>query len=88
MIDVYSYAMILYELVARKAVWEGLESALIVRRVKSGVRPEIEKVPSFQDNLVLTEIIVKSWLQDPRERLNFQSIYIILSEYIINLEHQ
>lgn len=71
-IDVYSYAMCLVEVIARKLPWTGSGSATIVPlKVSRGERPtwQLESAPA-----PLAELVRQCWCQEPRERPSFPQV--------------
>eukprot|EP01121_Diplochlamys_sp_Union-15-3_P006169 TRINITY_DN16677_c0_g1_i1.p1 TRINITY_DN16677_c0_g1~~TRINITY_DN16677_c0_g1_i1.p1 ORF type:complete len:145 (+),score=13.32 TRINITY_DN16677_c0_g1_i1:14-448(+) len=73
--DVFSYSIILWELITREKPWEGLDRMAILNRVKLGERLVIPACPAFYRNL-----ICRSWAQDPEKRPTFKEIVEILEE--------
>lgn len=60
--DVYSYAIIVFEIVTSEAPWKNLSHIQIINKVMSGFRPEIKSyVPESYKNL-----IEKCWDQEPK----------------------
>ena len=74
-IDVYSYAIILYETITELAAFSNLKSPFkILMAVSNGERPEIPKdTPSNWTNL-----IQRSWSQEPKDRPTFKEICDLL----------
>ena len=73
-IDVYAYAMTLYEVLMQKTPWYGLNSAQIKENVISGKRPVIEPKDRFEDVLPVVQMIERCWHQDPLQRPQFKDI--------------
>jgi serine/threonine protein kinase len=72
-VDVYAFAMILWEICTGKNVTEGYAKdpgkALILGRASEGLRPATNGLSSFARTLV-----VKSWATKPGERADFETI--------------
>ncbi len=71
--DVYSFAMVLFEIAARQMPWinvPGLTQASLMRAVCTGKRPDIPErtLPGF------TEIMKRCWAQRIEDRPNFETI--------------
>ena len=70
-VDVYSYAMILYELYEGRQPFEeyGANPMYAAAAAAAGIRPEMHRTPKR-----IREIIEKCWAEDPRERPTFLEI--------------
>ena len=70
MVDVYSYAMVLYELISRRRPFQGLENKFEINAmVTEGKRPTFYDLPDVKVRLLtLTELMLKCWAQDARKR--------------------
>ena len=88
-VDVYSFACVVYELVAGKIPWSNAKSvAFIFQSVESGLRPALtfpsatSKEQSIDINLQqqLHDLIRLCWKQDPAERPSFTEIVKILED--------
>ena len=88
-VDVYSFACVVYELVAGKIPWSNAKSvAFIFQSVESGLRPALtfpsatSKEQSIDINLQqqLHDLIRLCWNQDPAERPSFTEIIKILKD--------
>lgn len=67
--DVYSFAIIVYEIMTCQEPWKNLNMLQIHNKVESGFRPEIKGIPDSYKNL-----IEKCWVQNPDERPSFDEI--------------
>ncbi|QDZ23294.1 serine/threonine-protein kinase [Chloropicon primus] len=70
-VDVYSYAMILYELYEGRQPFEeyGANPMYAAAAAAAGVRPEMHRTPKC-----VREIIEKCWAEEPKERPTFLEI--------------
>jgi sterile alpha motif and leucine zipper-containing kinase AZK len=69
-IDVYSYAVCLWELATRRVPFQGVGSGRIAMSVVSGMRPQIP----LSIGPALSQIIVDSWHEMPRLRPPFHAL--------------
>jgi serine/threonine protein kinase/ABC-type branched-subunit amino acid transport system substrate-binding protein len=71
--DVFSYAVILWELVFRKKPWEGVHSMKVIQMVGSGKRLSLNNVPTDapQD---FVDLIKLCWSHEPSQRPSFPQI--------------
>lgn len=72
-IDVYSYAMILFEIICREIPFEEEEPANVGLLMQRGERPDMSAVPPDVPE-EMKDIMVASWNQDPTKRPDFTSI--------------
>ena len=68
-VDVYAYAMTIYNVYLRAKPWGSLSQDEIEKRVLNGERPEL----SIGDDNI-KEVIEAAWDQDPAKRPDFDSI--------------
>jgi len=75
--DVYSYSIILWELLMRKKPWEGLkEVSEIEAKVCNGQREAIPP-PLYMNHQILSllqQVIIRCWSQNPFERPTFANL--------------
>ena len=75
--DIYSYAMVMYELVQLKIPFHEDNYTKVVLKTVQGKRPTLpeseSECPSF-----LRRLIVASWSADPNERPSFSDIIVAL----------
>eukprot|EP00928_Gymnodinium_smaydae_P045485 TRINITY_DN30316_c0_g2_i1.p1 TRINITY_DN30316_c0_g2~~TRINITY_DN30316_c0_g2_i1.p1 ORF type:complete len:411 (+),score=32.41 TRINITY_DN30316_c0_g2_i1:26-1234(+) len=80
--DVYSYSMILYELLTSSLPFQDSESkgmtVSFALQVTRGVRPDLQLIPSDAPD-VLRHLMIQSWAADPVARPHFADIVAILS---------
>eukprot|EP00732_Lithocolla_globosa_P005435 Lithocolla_globosa_v1_NODE_5627_length_1208_cov_4.353859.p1 type:complete len:237 gc:universal NODE_5627_length_1208_cov_4.353859:771-61(-) len=77
--DVYSFSMILYEMLTRQKPWNNVQNIDTLRNeLSKGQRPDLSMVPEKQHFLTpkLTELMKKAWAQNPYERLGFRAIQL------------
>lgn len=69
-VDVYSYAMVLYELISRRRPFHDVTSALEINsEVKNGKRPKLQDLPSTCYGLLtMVELMLKAWQQEATKR--------------------
>jgi len=76
--DVYSFGLIVWEIVNRKIPFEDLGIIDLQQKVgNEGMRPENSSKPNMNDKIFF--LIEESWKQDPLKRPSFSEIY---SKYI------
>jgi len=89
-VDVYSFGIVAYEVLVQKvpyaAEFPDLKDAdpRMGLRVLDGLRPDVSELnPKFP--LVLTEIMVKCWADQPSSRPAFQELEPIMAELYVSL---
>ena len=68
-VDVYAFAVVLNELLARKPPFAGLDCSRVSDLVQNGHRPELAPMP-----VELSSLIKQCWHQDAQQRPDFASI--------------
>lgn len=76
--DVYSYAMVLYEIICCEVPFDDLEPAEVPEAVGKGARPDLECVPEDCPEKLL-ELMILCWNADPGCRPSFAQISIHLN---------
>ena len=72
--DVFSFGMLLYEMVAERVPFEGESAGAVIDMISQGSRPEIPEDCSEQ----LADLIKWCWRQEPARRPTFQDIIAIM----------
>merc|ERR1711920_596170 len=73
MVDVYSFAMIMFEIICREIPFEEEEPVNVGRLISEGERPDLEAVPPDCPP-AMSHLMIRSWAQDPKARPDFQEI--------------
>lgn len=72
-VDVYSYAMVLFEIICRQIPFEEEEPDRVCLLTVQGERPDMKAVPADCPPLV-EELMVACWAQEPTQRPSFEAI--------------
>eukprot|EP00929_Paragymnodinium_shiwhaense_P067789 TRINITY_DN34085_c0_g1_i1.p1 TRINITY_DN34085_c0_g1~~TRINITY_DN34085_c0_g1_i1.p1 ORF type:complete len:341 (-),score=87.26 TRINITY_DN34085_c0_g1_i1:135-1157(-) len=78
-VDVYSYAMILFEIICREIPFEDEEPAAVGRLTVKGKRPDLEAVPPDCPEK-LSDLMISCWAHQPQERPDFKNILKALED--------
>jgi serine/threonine protein kinase len=76
-VDVYSYAMILFEIICREIPFEDEEPAMVGKLTTNGQRPDMEAVPPDCPE-ELSNLMQVCWDKEPSQRLSFEQIETML----------
>merc|ERR1712113_1320843 len=71
-VDVYSYSMILFEIICREIPFEEEEPARVGQLTVTGTRPDLEAVPP-DCPAVLKDLMIACWAHEPPKRPDFTS---------------
>jgi len=72
-VDVYSYGIVLFELLSRSIPFNEQTGAEVVRIIKAGKRPDVDEVPpDCPEGLI--HLMVRCWVQEPSERPSFSQV--------------
>ncbi|XP_028822998.1 ankyrin repeat and protein kinase domain-containing protein 1 isoform X3 [Denticeps clupeoides] len=71
--DVYSFAIVMWEILTQKKPYPGVNMTEVLIRVSTGKRPSLEKIPDDQpiECESMKCIMQQCWQQDPRQRPDF-----------------
>lgn len=72
--DVFSFAMVAFEVTFRHVPFERLDAHQVARQTVAGIRPEIEEVAIDEVPAGILDIIRECWHQDPESRPSFQEV--------------
>lgn len=75
--DVFSYAMVLFEIICREIPFEEAEGKDAIRLVMQGRRPDMEAVPPDRPDK-LEALMVACWAHKPEDRPSFEEACDIL----------
>lgn len=75
--DVFSFGIILWELVTRELPWKGIEMQLVAKKIKNGERPLIP----IDCPTILSDLMGKCWNQEAKSRPSFHQIIEILKPF-------
>mmetsp|Transcript_17559 Transcript_17559/g.42215 ORF Transcript_17559/g.42215 Transcript_17559/m.42215 type:complete len:314 (+) Transcript_17559:31-972(+) len=87
MVDVFSYAMIMYEALCRRIPFQELPPSVAVLKTVRGERPPLDAVsPGCPE--MLTDLMQQCWNKDPKDRAQFARIVGLLQalQYKLGLE--
>merc|ERR1719499_332618 len=82
--DVFSFAMVMFEVICREVPFEDLSIASVALHVANGGRPDMEAIPPDCPK-VLVELMMRCWSQEPSERPEFNVILEELDSICANL---
>ena len=68
--DVYSFAIVMWEIWSRQVPWSGLKPVQIMRKVDKGERPPVPAGMPAE----LRELMVRAWAHDAAERPTFEEL--------------
>ncbi len=78
--DVYSYGIVLYEILSRTTPYMGMSGTQIVAGVLSRKeRPDLNMIPIDCPPL-LRDLMIQCWDHDPDQRPDFKNIVLALKE--------
>jgi serine/threonine protein kinase len=72
-VDVYSFSMILFEIICREIPFEEEEPAAVGKLTIEGCRPDLDAVPPDCPE-ILRDLMIVAWDQDPQRRPSFSTI--------------
>lgn len=71
--DVYSYSMIMFEIICREIPFEEEEPANVGNLILKGERPDLEAIPPDCPQ-IMRKLMQAGWAQDPAQRPSFRDI--------------
>ncbi|CAK9059473.1 unnamed protein product [Durusdinium trenchii] len=77
-VDVFSYAMVVYEIVCREVPFEQEEPADVGKYTLAGVRPDMDAVPPDAPP-TLVQVMQHCWAQESRDRPSFPEVVRMLA---------
>lgn len=83
-VDVYSYSMVLFEILTREIPFEDEDPKNVGRLTVTGARPELEAVPEDCPT-ALRDLMIRCWSQDPCKRPNFVEILDVVRQLSLPL---
>ena len=73
--DVYSFAVVVWEILTRRIPWQGVSEAQIMTAVLlDGKRPEYEQMEIIGPLRKYEDLVMQCWKQDSAQRLTFDEI--------------
>ncbi|KAE8695342.1 putative Homeobox protein [Hibiscus syriacus] len=76
-VDVYSFAIVLWELLTNKAPFKGRDSVLVAYAAAKNERPSLEGLPTE-----IASLLQSCWAADPKIRPEFKEISAYLTSFI------
>ena len=79
-IDVYAFAVMLFEIVSGESAWSGLSQEQIRSSVMDGQRPSLKEKIVKSTHPALIELLKQGWQPNPNDRPAFEQIKVRISE--------
>ena len=82
-VDVYAYALVLFQIATRDMIWKGMNSSAIKDAVLAGKRPDFPThiLESTDPIIVVIQDLIKGcWEQSPADRPSFAEIIAAFAE--------
>eukprot|EP00002_Diphylleia_rotans_P037326 TRINITY_DN832_c0_g1_i6.p1 TRINITY_DN832_c0_g1~~TRINITY_DN832_c0_g1_i6.p1 ORF type:complete len:2497 (+),score=388.76 TRINITY_DN832_c0_g1_i6:121-7611(+) len=78
--DIYSYGVVMWEVLTRRVLYEGIESTIAVSfQVSNGLlRPDLNCVP--EEDGEVSSLMQKCWSQEPEDRPLFSAVVLALKQ--------
>jgi serine/threonine protein kinase len=77
-VDVYAFAMVIFETITRQMPWSGMHQGQIVFNCMMGKRPPLPTsaaaVTRQEAGKLLYKLMTACWVQDPANRPNFEQV--------------
>ncbi|OMO56858.1 hypothetical protein CCACVL1_26214 [Corchorus capsularis] len=79
-VDVYSFSLVLWELLTNKAPFKGTHSVSAAYAASKNVRPSVEELPEE-----MASLLQSSWAADPKSRPEFKEVTAALTDFLVTL---
>jgi len=81
--DVYSYSIIIWELLTRRVPWDGLNREQIEANVRNGIRPPVPPSDGTDQALmILLDLMSACWQEAPDSRPSFAQVHSKISSLL------
>lgn len=84
MVDVYSYSMIMFEIICREIPFEEEEPLAVGQLILNGIRPDLDAVPPNCPPQ-MRSLMTRGWAKEPKERPPFVQIVTQLERLVPEL---
>jgi len=74
--DVFSFGVVIYEIIAQREPWEGLDPIQASHRVSKGERLKLPN--GCQCPVLISSLMIRCWMHDPADRPEFSEICELL----------
>ncbi|XP_060651639.1 putative mitogen-activated protein kinase kinase kinase 7-like [Drosophila nasuta] len=79
--DIYSFGIILWEVMSRKKPFNDKESLSLLFRIIKGLRPNVNDVVDIHNSDDIKILITKCWDADPQNRPSMKEVFAIMEKY-------
>ncbi|KAL3525418.1 hypothetical protein ACH5RR_013790 [Cinchona calisaya] len=79
-VDVYSFSMVLWELLTNNTPFKGRGSVMVAYAAAANLRPNVDNIPKD-----IVPLLISCWAEDPADRPEFAQITDFLSDIITNM---
>ena len=83
-IDVFAFAVMLFEMISGESAWKGLSRDRISSAVINNERPILKEPTIKSTHPVLIEIVQQGWQPDPQDRPSFNEIQNLIVRIVKN----
>jgi len=84
--DIYSFAILMWEILTREMPWESLSEPKIFEAVRTGRRPPVPLSTTAPSTFV--KVMEQCWAQQPADRLPLQATISTLSQLLADLNEE